>query len=709
MLASRANWRITKKMRQGVSVFIFYFYSLFSLFFPLLTITTAPAYEQETTEVVTTEPTPTQEQESTSEPEQTPSPEPTVSVEPTPTVEPTAESTPELTPEPTIEPTPEPTVEEQPTEVLGETAVNEEETQLNVALVPSALTTEEEQVIDDSPISESESSATLATDKSDYTPNETATITGSGLEPNTTYTIVISSNDDPAVRHEGTFTTSAEGSFVYTYQLDGAYRPNYSVEIKDASGALIATTSFTDSHIASHVCTTDAQGADDQPGQKDLTQMCYDYSGLSTSITTEWNWDDTAWPGTNTGDACALFDNDGNGFADYATCVTVEDGPPAVQKTDPPGSPRGFTCNDSRADRCAGAVLVAGPYSTNCAVSQQATQPFAAGDSTPNDTVAACTIFMSEVGSGTAQLVDVCSFPSDNPNSDPSDCIRAAARTGKLEVVKDLIPSDDSGRFNLQIDGSTFSIDAGDGGTTGEQIVSLGDHTVGETAGTSTSLANYDTAISCRDLNGIGDPAIASSTDSGPLTVNIVDGADVICTITNTLSQGTLIVEKVVINDDGGLLGADDFSYQIDGGTAIPFDAAGYSTTYENCTDVVVPPNGEATCTITNNDIAPLLTVTKIVVGGAALVSDFDLFVGATQVTSGVQNEFAVGDYVVSETPETGYTGAISGDCDENGNVSLALADVKECTITNTRDTGTITVIKEVEPDDSSSWDIEIG
>src|SRR5206468_3253195 len=52
--------------------------------------------------------------------------------------------------------------------------------------------------------------------------------------------------------------------------------------------------------------------------------------------------------------------------------------------------------------------------------------------------------------------------------------------TGKVEVVKQLKPSSDAGKFNLQIDGTTDpdAQNVGDGGSTGEQTLDTGDHTV---------------------------------------------------------------------------------------------------------------------------------------------------------------------------------------------------------------------------------------
>lgn len=93
----------------------------------------------------------------------------------------------------------------------------------------------------------SEGSANLTTDKADYAPTDTALITGSSLLPNTTYSLTISSSDEPPTSTTVDVTSNDEGIFVYAYQLDGNYRPNYSVELKDTNGQIVATTTFTDS------------------------------------------------------------------------------------------------------------------------------------------------------------------------------------------------------------------------------------------------------------------------------------------------------------------------------------------------------------------------------------------------------------------------------------------------------------------------------
>ena len=57
--------------------------------------------------------------------------------------------------------------------------------------------------------------------------------------------------------------------------------------------------------------------------------------------------------------------------------------------------------------------------------------------------------------------------------------------------------------------------------------------------------------------------------------------------------------------------------------------------------DEVLPAGGHKSCTITNDDIAPTLTLTKVVNkthGGTANPDDFKLTVGSSPVLSGVKN-----------------------------------------------------------------------
>ena len=213
--------------------------------------------------------------------------------------------------------------------------------------------------------------------------------------------------------------------------------------------------------------------------------------------------------------------------------------------------------------------------------------------------------------------------------------------TGTLEVIKQVssIDPSESGKFNLQIDASIKQSDVGDGGTTGAVTVYTGTHTVGETAGQNTDLNDYSSDISC-------------ATDGGPSTayntnVTVGKGQAVVCTITNTRKTGTLQVKKVLDPADPGL---------------------------------------------------------------------FDLKIGSTTVASAVGNggqsaavSVPTGSYTVSEaaantspTSLTDYTAAIS--CDDPSKTSASTYSVSGvavgdganvvCTITNTRQAGTLTVVK---------------
>ena len=173
----------------------------------------------------------------------------------------------------------------------------------------------------------------------------------------------------------------------------------------------------------------DDQGPDDEPGQKDLSQLTVEYTfGILTF--TGWNWDDTATSGANTRDACTLFDTDNDLNANYSLCVIVAaDGTYTVKL---------YSCDaDSRQDRCGGPTEVTTIASTCTASIVANSDPFAAdplhADTSDcninpacfvNDTVASCEIDLDDVGGSTsARLLNVCSYPSGEPNSDPSDCV----------------------------------------------------------------------------------------------------------------------------------------------------------------------------------------------------------------------------------------------------------------------------------------------
>jgi uncharacterized protein DUF11/prealbumin domain-containing protein len=102
---------------------------------------------------------------------------------------------------------------------------------------------------------------------------------------------------------------------------------------------------------------------------------------------------------------------------------------------------------------------------------------------------------------------------------------------GSITIVKALHPSDDPGRFKLEINGRTpgDTPAVGDGGTTGTIAVNTGSHTVGESAAAGTDLANYVVQIVCVS----GGQEVAQAT-APSVSVTVRRDEAVLCTITNT-------------------------------------------------------------------------------------------------------------------------------------------------------------------------------
>jgi uncharacterized repeat protein (TIGR01451 family) len=113
-------------------------------------------------------------------------------------------------------------------------------------------------------------------------------------------------------------------------------------------------------------------------------------------------------------------------------------------------------------------------------------------------------------------------------------------RRGMLTVVKDLRPATDVGRFDLTIDGLVKAIAVGHGGTTGAVAVPTGTHTVGELAAGPVALDGYTSSIGCR--NGAADRG--SVPGSGPRSVTVNPGDDIVCTIVNTRRDARIQVLK---------------------------------------------------------------------------------------------------------------------------------------------------------------------
>jgi hypothetical protein len=186
-----------------------------------------------------------------------------------------------------------------------------------------------------------------------------------------------------------------------------------------ASFATTASAHLSDAIPASSYI-SDTLGADDEPGQKDLTALASAYH--EGSFYAAWKWDDTSWSGKNSGDGCALFDSDGDQFTDYAVCATIGG------KTVTLSTLTVYSCNDAWEQRCGNPVLL-GTFSTTagtyCLLTASAAGTFDTADTQiVCDITAISTALDPDVAAlAGANLINTCSYPSREPNSDPSDCV----------------------------------------------------------------------------------------------------------------------------------------------------------------------------------------------------------------------------------------------------------------------------------------------
>jgi hypothetical protein len=207
----------------------------------------------------------------------------------------------------------------------------------------------------------------------------------------------------------------------------------------------------------------------------------------------------------------------------------------------------------------------------------------------------------------------------------------------------------------------------------------------------------------------------------------------------------TLTVVKSVQNDDGGNAAVADFPLQVNGEpvtSGVPVSVAtgidltisetqqpGYVAVDINC--VSTDPNSSNTfdlgepldpallatinisatesvvCTIVNDDVAPTVTVHKVVVGGTALAAEFQMTVDGNPVDQDTPSPtHSNTPIVVSEIAVPGYQ-QTSVECTDNDANSapvvhpLVLDEGQNvtCVVTNTFQTASVTVVKAVTND----------
>jgi hypothetical protein len=169
-------------------------------------------------------------------------------------------------------------------------------------------------------------------------------------------------------------------------------------------------------------CIEDVDGCDDEPGQRDSKYACvasnYFTVQPADTLFLRFDFDDTGFTGANTGDGCWLLDTDDDQNVNAALCFTLSGSPATLD----PADVQLYSCNDSMADRCAGSVAL--PASSPvCLLDVDA--PDATSCNAGPDAAVECSVPIPDIGSLTAGtvLLGACTFPSEVPNSAPSDCV----------------------------------------------------------------------------------------------------------------------------------------------------------------------------------------------------------------------------------------------------------------------------------------------
>src|SRR6185503_2817185 len=220
-----------------------------------------------------------------------------------------------------------------------------------------------------------------------------------------------------------------------------------------------------------------------------------------------------------------------------------------------------YSCTDTSPTKCFGAASVATSSTSTASVVLNA-DPFGSHpahtgnvckdtlECLTDDTVANVSLLLSEVGGASAALINVCSYPSGEPNSDPSECVTNPGN-GFLKIVKVADVNDGTAFiFNLgsgqtsQNGTSSWTIN-GSGTTSNISFMPGTGYDLSETIPTGWDLTSASCAVQTSPETSTG-TATATGVDDFAIQAGLVT----VCTFNDTQDltevNGRIIVEKQV-------------------------------------------------------------------------------------------------------------------------------------------------------------------
>ncbi len=512
-------------------------------------------------------------------------------------------------------------------------------------------------------------SASLTTNKPDYAPTDTVVVTGTEFLPKHDYSLEISSTDPPAVNFTTTVTTDPQGSFVYSYQLDGNYRPNYKVEVKDSSGNVLATTTFTD----------------DTGVPSGSITATYNSGTGQLSVSGQY-----AWSGCTP--------NNNNKLVGFATFIDGPDGDST------PGNP--LTNNTEALDGAGMHLANSGNPCTSSPGSFSDNSHNSSTNSILATAPALVCVAIYDVRSGDTSGSHSQIGAGTNHNTDNS--YEQNGNSYGIQVI--------NGKIDLNQDGSADNND--DGTLLGKTIINGevdfdGNGTVNHSDdGTLNGFTIKDGLVYVLNTNTKFNGTISNSqtTCVAPTIINPTGNLVVHKVFTDqtthnpvtiTLSwEGDSAVGATDENGDATFTGFSTSNIY----TAHATEPAGYYESDNNCVEISLVAGQTANCTITDSPILGTITVHKSLVGGQTDLSNFCFTLNPDPDKGELCADSGTGDAVFTNVPygiysadetssDSNYT-QTSNDCtdlsiSENG-------DKVSCTLTNHLNKGTIKVNKTV-------------